>query len=183
MTPACICLVIATSLVPKVASAVSCPLLATWSACAPTRSNTVDRHTTPWHHSPNMAGQTHVTTTQTADNHKATFRHQDPWKPKHQRRTPRRGDQTPSRAHRRTGEKQTKTSQERNYPQHKGHLVQPASHPELKPRSSVSSQVAVTCGCNVLHVQSNDLETMASFTLSVHSSSTRMQAYLGCWSV
>ena len=62
-------------------------------------------------------------------------------------------------------------------------LSQGTSNAQPEKGCSVSSQVAVTCGCNVLHVQSNDLETMASFTLSVHSSSTRMQAYLGCWSV
>ena len=62
-------------------------------------------------------------------------------------------------------------------------LSQGTSNAQPEKGCSVSSQVAVTCGCTVLHVQSNDLETMASFTLSVHSSSTRTQAYLGCWSV
>ena len=62
-------------------------------------------------------------------------------------------------------------------------LSQGTANAQPEKGCSMSSQVAVTCGCNVLHVQSNDLETMASFTLSVHSSSTRMQAYLGCWSV
>ena len=62
-------------------------------------------------------------------------------------------------------------------------LSQGTSNTQPEKECSVSSQVAITCGSNVLHVQSNDLETMTSFTLSVHSSSTRMQAYLGCWSV
>ena len=43
-------------------------------------------------------------------------------------------------------------------------LSQGTSNAQPEKGCSVSSQVAVTCGCNVLHVQSNDLETMASFT-------------------
>ena len=144
-----------------------------------------------------MAGQTHVTTTQTADNHEATFRHQDPWKPKHQqRRTPRRGGPNPKQS---TQERRNREARNKQKPVRsvitlntRGtsfsqpatlSLSQGTSNTQPEKECSVSSQVAVTCGCNVLHVQSNDLETMASFTLSVHSSSTRMQAYLGCWSV
>ena len=48
-------------------------------------------------------------------------------------------------------------------------LSQGTSNAQPEKECSVSSQVAITCGCNVLHVQSNDLEAMASFTLSVHS--------------
>ena len=88
-------------------------------------------------------GQTQVTTEQTVDNHEATFRHQDPWKLNTNKGGHQEGeDQTPSRTHRReeTERRETnketteKASQERNNPQHKGHLVQSASHPELEPR-------------------------------------------------
>ena len=105
-------------------------------------------------------------------------------------------DQTPSRAHRReeTERRETKKKPVRSVTTLNTRgtsfsqpatlsLSQGTSNAQPEKECSVSSQVAVTCGCNVLHVQSNDLETMAFFTLSVHSSSTRMQAYLDCWSV
>ena len=136
-----------------------------------------------------------MTTPQTAENHEATSRHEDPWKAltKTTEGHKEGEDQTESTTHRREeAERREKTSQERYNPLHNGSsfsqpatlsLSQGTSNVQPEKGCSVSSQVAVTCGCNVLHVQSNDLETMASFTLSVHSSSTRMQAYLGCWSV
>ena len=142
-----------------------------------------------------MAGQTHVTTTQTADTTRQPSNTKIPEKPKHQqRRIPRRGG--PLQAEH-TGEetekRETKKKPARSVtPSTQGaprsvsqplSLSQGTSNAQPEKECSVSSQVAVTCGCNVLHVQSNDQETMASFTLSVHSSSTRMQAYLGCWSV
>ena len=140
-----------------------------------------------------------MTTPQAAENHEATSRHQDPWKAltKTREGLQEREDQTKSTAHRREEAerreqkiKKTVRSVTTLYTMGSSFsqpatlsLSQGTSNAQPEKGCSVSSQVAVTCGCNVLHVQSNDLETKASFTLSVHSSSTRMQAYLGCWSV
>ena len=142
-----------------------------------------------------MAGQTHVTTPQAAENYEATFRHQDPWKALTKAMEDSRKGRTKQKAQH-TGEKKQKGEKKpvrsvttldtmgSSFSQPATlSLSQGTSNAQPEKECRVSSQVAVTCGCNVLHVQSNDLETMASFTLSVHSSSTRMQAFLGCWSV
>ena len=79
-----------------------------------------------------MAGQTHVTTPQAAENHEATSRHQDPWKAltKTREGLKEREDQTKSTTHRREeAERREKTSQERYNPLHNGFLVQSANHP------------------------------------------------------